>query len=142
MAGADQGHSVSVAGIVVDDRGRVLLTKRADNSQWQAPGGVLELSEGIIDGLCREVLEETGLTVEPISLTGVYKNMSRGIVALVFRCRATGGRLTINDEVTQFHWATPDEVPHMVSEAFAVRVLDALREGAPAVRQHDGIRLV
>ncbi|SDR05573.1 NUDIX hydrolase [Thermostaphylospora chromogena] len=142
MTAADGRHSVSVAGVIVDDRGRVLLTQRADNDQWQAPGGVLELDEGITDGLRREVFEETGLTVEPVALTGVYKNMARGIVALVFRCRPTGGQLAINDEVKRFHWATPDEVPRMVTEAFAVRVLDALHDGAPAVRQHDGVHLV
>ncbi|WP_432862283.1 NUDIX hydrolase [Microbispora rosea] len=142
MTEADRRHSVSVAGVIVDDRGRVLLTQRADNGQWQAPGGVLEISEGITEGLAREVREETGLTVEPVALTGVYKNMTRGIVALVFRCKATGGSLAINDEVQRFHWATPEEVPEMVTEAFAVRVLDALHEGAPAIRQHDGVHLV
>ncbi|MET8052965.1 NUDIX domain-containing protein [Streptosporangium sp. NPDC005286] len=142
MTVADGLHSVSVAGVVVDDHGRALLTKRADNGQWQAPGGVLELSEAITDGLRREVLEETGLIVEPVALTGVYKNMSRGIVALVFRCKTTGGSLTTNDEVTGFHWATPAEIPQMVAEAFAVRVLDALHDGAPAIRQHDGVHLV
>ena len=142
MTVAHGSHSVSVAGVIVDDHGRVLLTKRADNGQWQAPGGVLELGEAITDGLRREVLEETGLVVESIALTGVYKNMSRGIIALVFRCKATGGSLTTNDEVTGFHWATPDEIPQMVTEAFAVRVLDALEDGAPAVREHDGVHLV
>ncbi|GGM82198.1 NUDIX hydrolase [Thermopolyspora flexuosa] len=139
---ADARHSVSVAGVIVDDRGRVLLTQRADNGQWQAPGGVLEISEGITEGLRREVLEETGLTVEPVALTGVYKNMARGIIALVFRCKATGGSLTLNDEVRDFHWATPDEVSEMVTEAFAVRVLDALHDGTPAIREHDGTHLV
>ncbi|TMR99976.1 NUDIX hydrolase [Nonomuraea basaltis] len=142
MTGQDGRHSVSVAGVVVDDAGRVLLAQRADNGEWQAPGGVLELNETITDGVRREVLEETGLVVEPVALTGVYKNMSRGIVALVFRCKGTGGRLTINEEVTRFHWATPEEVPQMVTEAFAIRVLDALHEGAPAIRQHDGVHLV
>jgi len=46
--------------------------------------GVLELGESIEAGLCCEVKEETGLTVQPVSLTGVYKNMNRGIIALVF----------------------------------------------------------
>ena len=47
----------------------------------------------IPDGPRREVREETGLTVEPDALTGVYKNVARGAVALVFRCHATGGVL-------------------------------------------------
>ena len=80
--------------------------------------------------------------MEPVALTGVYKNMARGIIALVFRCKATGGSLTLNDEVRDFHWATPDEVSEMVAEAFAVRVLDALHDGTPAIREHDGTHLV
>ncbi len=136
-------HSVSVAGVIVDDNGRALLSRRRDNQRWEAPGGVLELAESIEDGLRREIREETGLTVGPVVLTGVYKNMARGIIALVFRCRIVAGQLTVNDEVTEFQWATADEATRMVSEAHAVRVLDALQENAaPAVRQHDGVHLV
>lgn len=72
--------------------------------------GALELAESIHDGLRREVCEETGLDVEPITLTGVYKNLTRGIVALVFRCKVTGGHLTINDEVTAFRWVSQSDV--------------------------------
>jgi ADP-ribose pyrophosphatase YjhB (NUDIX family) len=135
-------HSVSVAGVVVDRAGRALLIRRRDNAHWEAPGGVLELDEPIEVGVRREVKEETGLDVDPVALTGVYKNMARGIVALVFRCTAVSGELTPNDEVTNFHWASPEEVISMADEAFAVRVLDALHDGRAAVRQHDGIKII
>ena len=136
-------HSVSVSGVIPDDRGRVLLIRRRDNQHWEPPGGVLELNETILDGLRREIREETGLDIEPGALTGVYKNMPRGIIALVFRCTITGGYLTANDEVTAFHWADPDDIRQRTSEAYAVRLLDALREGtAPAIRQHDGTELL
>jgi len=136
-------HSVSVAAVIADDQDRVLLIRRRDNQRWEPPGGVLELDEDIITGLRREALEETGLHVEPIALTGVYKNMKRGVVALVFRCRATAGRLALNDEVSDFRWATPGEVAATVDEAFAVRVTDALScPAGPAIRQHDGVRLI
>src|SRR5215470_17338705 len=95
----DTRHSVSVAGVIVDDDDRALLIQRRDNHRWEPPGGVLEPGETIHDGLRREVREETGLNVEPIALTGVYKNMSRAIVALVFRCKITGGDLATTDEV-------------------------------------------
>lgn len=135
-------HSVSVSAVITDDRGRALLIQRRDNQHWEPPGGVLELNEDIETGLRREALEETGLQVEPIALTGVYKNMPRGIVALVFRCKVTGGQLTTNDEVRDFWWAAPEEISQAVSEAFAVRVTDALaHNSAPAIRQHDGTRL-
>ena len=136
-------HSVSVSGVIRDDRGRVLLIRRRDNQHWEPPGGVLELGETIPDGLRREIREETGLDTEPDALTGVYKNMPRGIIALVFRCKITGGHLTPNDEVTAFHWANQNDIRQLTSEAYAVRLLDALREGTrPAIRQHDGTDLL
>src|SRR5262245_49612176 len=136
-------HSVSVAGIITDDHGRALLIQRRDNHRWEPPGGVLELAESIHDGLRREVREETGLDVEPIALTGVYKNITKGIVALVFRCKVTGGHLTTNSEVTAFQWASRSDVGSLMAEAYAVRVLDALRpDPAAAVRTHDGVQVL
>jgi 8-oxo-dGTP diphosphatase len=143
MSAQSATHSVSVAGVVVDDQDRALLIRRRDNLRWEPPGGVLELGETIHGGVRREVREETGLVVQPVALTGVYKNMKRGIVALVFRCRIIGGHLAPNDEVSGFQWATADEIINMVDEAYAIRMLDALHEnGAPAVRQHDGVHLL
>jgi len=136
-------HSVSVSGIVIDDHGRALLIRRRDNQRWEPPGGILELGETIRDGLRREVNEETGLDIEPIALSGVYKNMTRAIISLVFRCKITGGALTTNDEAIDFRWATESAVPSLMDQAYAVRVLDALRETvAAAVRPHDGVRLL
>ncbi|MCG5215529.1 NUDIX domain-containing protein, partial [Streptosporangium sp. KLBMP 9127] len=133
----DNRHSVSVAGVIIDDHGRALLTQRRDNGHWEAPGGVLERDEDITTGLLREIYEETGLNVEPVALTGVYKNMTRSIVALVFRCKVVGGRLTETDETRAFRWVTADEVRALSSEAFAIRVLDAmLYDQTPAVRHH------
>lgn len=143
MASEDMRHSVSVAGVVIDESDRALLIQRRDNAHWEPPGGILERDETITDGLVREVREETGLIVEPIALTGVYKNLSRGIVALVFRCRTVSGTLTENDEVTGFQWVLESDVNAIMSEAYAVRVLDAYRSGgAPSIRDHDGVRLI
>ena len=140
---ADHRHSVSVAGVVVDDQGRALIIKRRDNGRWEPPGGILEHGETIDDGLRREVYEETGLKVEPERLTGVYQNMTRHIVALVFRCRAAGHEVRDNAEASAFHWATPAEARHLMSEAYAIRVLDALRgDAVTALRAHDGTNLV
>ena len=135
-------HSVSVAGILVDERDRALVIRRRDNRQWEPPGGVLEVGETISDGLRRELREETGLDVAAGDLTGVYKNMDRGIVALVFRCAAVSGELTLNAEVSEFRWMTPAEVRQELDEAYAVRVLDAIANDGAQVRAHDGRRLV
>jgi ADP-ribose pyrophosphatase YjhB (NUDIX family) len=134
---------VSVAGVVIDENGRALIIQRRDNAHWELPGGVLERDETITDGLLREVKEETGLIVEPITLTGVYKNMSLSVIALVFRCQPTGGALTENSEVIGFRWIPETEVSSIMSEAYAVRILDAYQyNAAPSIRNHDGVRLV
>ena len=134
-------HSVSVAAAIIDDDGRFLAIRRADNGRWEPPGGVLELDESIEQGLIREVAEETGLTVEPVALTGVYKNMQRGIVALVFRCRIVGHTAHSPREVDQIGWLAPRALSRM-SEAYRVRLLDALESGSPHVRAHDGTQVL
>lgn len=134
-------HSVSVAGAVIDDDGRILAIRRKDNGHWEPPGGVLELDETIEAGLVREVLEETGLYVSPEQLTGVYKNMNRGIVALVFRCRVASGHATRSDEAEEVAWLTPEQVTELMDEAYAIRMLDALTTDRPAIRAHDGTAL-
>src|SRR3954471_11525267 len=103
-------HSVSVAGIVVDEAGRVLVIQRRDNGCWEAPGGILERDETFEEGVIREVAEETGVTIEVERLTGVYKNMTRGIVALVYRCRPLAGTARPTTESVTLDWISADEV--------------------------------
>ena len=119
----------------------MLAIRRRDNGHWEPPGGVLELGETIEAGVIREVLEETGLTVRPEQLSGVYKNMERGIVALVFRCSVVEGSQATTAEAAEIAWLTPDEVRERMDEAYAVRLLDALSSSAPAIRNHDGVHL-
>ncbi|WAJ44606.1 NUDIX hydrolase [Mycobacterium sp. Aquia_216] len=134
-------HSVSVAGIVVRDDDRVLVIRRDDTGDWEAPGGVLELGESFEDGVRREVFEETGLTVTVERLTGVYKNLTHGIVALVYRCRPAAGNTQPTAEAREVRWMTRDEVGSTMHPAFAVRVLDAFEQQARS-RAHDGVNLL
>ncbi|GGX71917.1 NUDIX hydrolase [Streptomyces hiroshimensis] len=135
-------HSVAVAGAVIRNDGRMLAIKRADNGQWALPGGVLEIDEAPEEGVRREVLEETGIEVEVQRLTGVYKNMARSVVALVFRCVPVGGSERTSDESLAVSWLTPDEVTARMAEAQAVRLMDALSDDGPHVRIHDGRQLI
>lgn len=139
--GTTPKHSVSVAGVVVRDDGRILVIRRDDNGRWEAPGGVLELHESFEDGVRREVLEETGLEVTVERLTGVYKNLTHGIVALVYRCLPTQGITHPTAEAREVRWMTSDEVQSAMNSAFAVRILDALGDDVHS-RAHDGVNLI
>lgn len=134
-------HSVSVAGVVVNDRNEVLVIKRRDNGQWEPPGGILELGETFEQGVQREVLEETGVSVRVDRLTGVYKNMARGIVALVFRCTPIAGIPVSTAEAASVRWVPLATVLDAMDAAYAVRVSDAFEQGVEA-RVHDGVNLL
>jgi 8-oxo-dGTP diphosphatase len=135
-------HSVSVTGIVFRYDGRVLAIQRCDDGKWVPPGGVLELDETPSEGVAREVLEETGIQVKAEQLTGVYKNMPRGIVSLTFRCSIIGGRTHPTDEARKVAWLTVDEAECDMPEARAIRITDALNDNGPFVRVHDGTKLL
>ncbi len=133
-------YSVSVAGAVVDGE-KVLAVRRRDNGHWEPPGGVLESGERVEDGLLREVREETGLEVAVDSLSGVYQNLERDIIALVYRCHVLGGALRATDETSSFRWLTAPECDEAMDPAYAVRLTDALTSSATKVRAHDGVDL-
>src|SRR5437870_1433673 len=118
-------HAVSVAGIVVHPQGQVLLIQRRDNNRWEPPGGILELDETFEQGVVREVFEETGVAVRVERLTGVYKNLARGIVALVFRCTPVGGQPVPTTEAIDVAWKDRSEISELLAPAYAIRVDDA-----------------
>ena len=59
--------------LLVDHEGRLLLVRRAGDpyrGTWDLPGGFLEEAETPVDGLRRELREETGLEIEPDGFVG------------------------------------------------------------------------
>jgi len=134
-------HSVSVAGVVINDHNEVLVIKRRDNGQWEPPGGILELGETFEQGVRREVLEETGVSVTVDRLTGVYKNMTHGIVALVFRCTPITCKPISTPEAVAVQWASLPAITDAMDPAYAVRITDAFEPNIHT-RAHDGVDLI
>ncbi len=83
------------------------------------------------------VREETGLNVDPVALAGVYKNTARGIISLVIPCQVIPGQLTETDKAAMAGWFDSTDVQELADEAHAVRVLDALLDGMPAIVTFD-----
>jgi mutator protein MutT len=58
--------------VVRDELGRVLLVRRADNGNWELPGGRIDVGESASQAAVREVAEEAGVSIEITGLAGVY----------------------------------------------------------------------
>ena len=61
-------------GILVNEKNKVLLQKRADFKSWGLPGGAIEFGETAMDACVREFKEEAGLDVKVSDLFGVSTN--------------------------------------------------------------------
>jgi ADP-ribose pyrophosphatase YjhB (NUDIX family) len=124
------------------DNGRLLAVCPPATDRWEAPGGYLERDEALDEAVRRTVWEETGLMVRPVILTGVYKDMARGEVAVVFRCSLVGNEVDRHVDAARGRWLTADEVRSVMDDASAERLLDALRLGPPRIRSQDGSKAV
>jgi 8-oxo-dGTP diphosphatase len=106
-------------GAVLVDQGRVLLVKRATEplkGQWSLPGGLLELGEGLLDAVVREVAEETGLVVKPIELIELLDRIHHldgrvqyHYVIADYLCRVTGGTLQAASDAAAVRWVERTE---------------------------------
>jgi 8-oxo-dGTP diphosphatase len=121
-------------GAVIVSQGRVLLVRRATEplkGEWSVPGGVLELGEKLHDGVRREVLEETGLEVEPQQVLEVLDsifNDQQGrtqyhFVLIDYLCSVTGGEAQAGSDVSAVKWVTEDELAALELRESIERVL-------------------
>lgn len=89
---------VAVAAVVGNDRGELLLTQRADSGIWLYPVGWADVGYSPAEVAIKEVYEETGIEVEPVSLIAVLDGLRLGfarlpLYSLLFHCRMLGGEL-------------------------------------------------
>jgi NAD+ diphosphatase len=120
--------SKATAGALVEDgEGRVLLARRAHEpfkGRWDIPGGFLEEGEHPLDGLRRELLEETGLELEPLDFLGAWMDVYGGdstaeaTLNLYWTARITGGEPAPDDDVDELRWFARDDLPSKDELAF------------------------
>lgn len=125
----------TVCALVLDDERRVLLARRKFEPQagkWDVPGGFLEEDEEPLDGLRRELREETGLEMEPLELAGIWADRYGGsddataTLNLYWTARIVSGEPTAADDVSELRWFSLDDLPPDEELAFG-NVVKALR---------------
>ena len=107
-------HLVSVAALVTNDEGQILLVNSPWRG-WEYPGGLIEPGESFEAALKREVREESGIEIEVTGFVGICKNVVRDVVNIDFTARCVGGRLTTSEESTEVGWFSPDEAMAMIT---------------------------
>jgi ADP-ribose pyrophosphatase YjhB (NUDIX family) len=124
----------TASAICVDERGRVLLARRATEplkGYWDLPGGFLEEGEHPLEAIRRELREETSLEVEPLDFIGVwmdrypYGTQTGSTLNLYWTARVLGGSPEPADDVSEVAWFAPDELPR--EDEFAFHIADVLR---------------
>jgi 8-oxo-dGTP diphosphatase len=109
----------SVVAVIVDDRERVVLTRRSIppfRGLWVMPGGKIDLGEPIMRAVHREVREEIGIDVVVGGLVDVFEHLTPGpdndhFVILYYRCRPATHELVPNPaEVAEARWVPRPEL--------------------------------
>jgi nucleoside-triphosphatase THEP1/ADP-ribose pyrophosphatase YjhB (NUDIX family) len=124
-------HLVAVSALVKNDSGHLLMVRthlRSDT--WEIPGGFVDAGEPLDVALCREFLEETGIVIRPLGISGVYYNERIHVLSVVFHADYVRGEIKIQpEEILEAKYLEMDETnigeyvtrPHLKS-----RILDAL----------------
>jgi 8-oxo-dGTP diphosphatase len=109
---APRARTLVVAGLILGDDGRVLITqRRADQALpllWELPGGKVEPGEAPVAALARELAEEigVGVVVGPIWDVLFHPYPAFDLVMLVYACRIVEG-VPRAVEVADLAWAAP-----------------------------------
>jgi len=112
---------LGVGALIFDEDLRLLLVERGQEplkGLWSLPGGALETGETIAEGVQREVLEETGLTVEPLQIVEIFERIMRDAtgkaeyhyVLIDAICQVTGGSLAAADDVSDVRWVSKQDL--------------------------------
>ena len=104
---------------------KFLIVKRSSAAKvfpncWDFPGGKLEHGETAIEGLKREVREETTLSIfvgKPI-FTFIQNPTGHFVLIIVYETQILQGEVTLSKEHSEYKWETKEEILKLQTEPF------------------------
>jgi ADP-ribose pyrophosphatase YjhB (NUDIX family) len=128
--------------LVLDGDGRILLARRGIEPYrgfWDIPGGFLDEGEHPLDAVRRELREEAGVEIEPLSFFGAWVDSygesddTHSTLNLYWKARIVAGVPRPADDVAELAWFSPGELPPDDEIAFRrlPSVLHAWRDEHP-----------
>lgn len=114
-------HPLLGIGAIIFNDDRILMVERAGNplkGYWSLPGGLVETGETLETAVKREILEETGLQIEPQQMFEIFERIMRDgqgkaeyhYVLLDYLCKVVGGTLQAGDDVSRAEWVRHEDL--------------------------------
>ena len=126
---AEQPIMIGVGAVIEDEAGRILLVKHVPErggfwqGRWICPGGELELGETIEEGIKREVMEETHLEIDLVTLLPPFDRIVRSnnavslhVIYIDYLAKVTGGKLRAGSDIGEAIWVEKKRIPQMWKE--------------------------
>jgi len=112
----EKRFGVTGKAVVLNAEGKILALHRTETAptrplKWDLPGGRLEFGEDPVEGILREIREETGLEVERPRPYDVYaKTHPDGHwVSIGYVAKAKTTDVKLSYEHDEYRWLTKDE---------------------------------
>jgi len=111
-------YQVATGALIFNEQGQLLLCEHTYRRicPWGLPGGDLHPGEDPVDGIKREVFEETGLTVREARLLLVENSIEIHHIALTYLCTGVSGEFIPNEEVSAIRYFDTDKLPGFFEE--------------------------
>jgi 8-oxo-dGTP diphosphatase len=112
---------VGMKAVIVQD-GKVLILREAEYDEgtnagkWDVPGGRINPEEPFMEGLRREVREESGLEIEPLEIWGIFetfptiKGESCHIIRIYHLCRPVTADIQLSGDHSEYAWLDPKDI--------------------------------
>jgi phosphatase NudJ len=134
--GDEQFKPNTTVAAIIHHQGKFLLVEEVDqgNTVYNQPAGHLEKGEDLIGAIKREVLEETGLTLSPDYLSGIYylyrKDVDLYFIRFCFVIELTEYFIgkPQDDEITATHWLSLTDIKNKTSELRSTMVLECIED--------------